>query len=218
LTSRAKTPSGTESGTLEVSDVLQEIARTRGFFVLGFTRHFFRDLKPLEQRLALYLAKKFLSQKLHRRFVEDLAQALPIEATRPDSVCTILKGTAQGLLDKHFPLLASFALEKSPRDGRWLVSFHRKARPKFDHPLPYAAARTLAPNLAFLVDQIVEATGDTKSRTWWAQCAQSLGHGGVDRALGQLRETCELRAVKNRGAMLTKIFQDLARESGVTLH
>jgi len=40
----------------------------------------------------------------------------------------------------------------------------------------------------------------------------------VDRALGQLRETCELRAVKNRGAMLTKIFQDLAREQGVTIH
>jgi len=198
--------------------VLQEIARTRGFFVLGFTRHFFRDLKPLEQRLALYLAKKFLSQKLHRRFVNDLAQALPIEAALPKSVRMILKETAQGLLDNRFPLLASFTLEKSPRGGRWLAVFQRKARPKFDHPLSRDAAKKLAPGLAFLVDRIVEATGDGKSRAWWAQCAQSLGHGGVDRALGQLRETCDLRAVKNRGAMLTKIFQDLARERGVTIH
>jgi len=133
-------------------------------------------------------------------------------------VRAILKGAAQGLLDNRFPLLASFAFEKSARDGRWLAVFQRKARPKFDHPLPHAAAKKLAPGLAFLVDRIVEATGDAKSRAWWAQCAQSLGHGAVDRALGQLRETCDLRTVKNRGAMLTKIFQDLAREGGVTIH
>jgi len=206
------------SGALEVSDVLQQVARTRGFFALGFTSQFFRDLKPLEKRLALYLAKKFLSQKLHRRFVDDLAKALPIEAAQPFHVRMILKETAHGLLDKHFPLLASFALEQSPRDSRWLAAFHRKARPKFDAPLPRAAARALAPNLAFLVDRIVEATGDAKSRAWWEQCAQTLGHGGVDRALGQLRGACETQHVKRRGALLTKIFQDLACERGVTIH
>src|SRR5262245_43989046 len=67
-------------GFIEVSPVLQEVARTRGFFSLGFASKAFHRLKPLEQRLAIYLAKMFSSQKVHRRYVEDLARALPIEA------------------------------------------------------------------------------------------------------------------------------------------
>src|SRR5262249_1316561 len=70
-------------GFIEVSAVFQQIARSRGFFSIGFPTELFYNLKPLEQRLAVYLAKKFVSQKMHRRFVDDLARALPIEATRP---------------------------------------------------------------------------------------------------------------------------------------
>ena len=65
-------------GFIEVSPVLQQVAKTRGFFSLGFGRQLFYHLKPLEQRLAVYLAKKFVSQKLHRRFVDDLAHSLPV--------------------------------------------------------------------------------------------------------------------------------------------
>src|SRR5262249_1683011 len=77
-------------GFIEASRVLQQIARARGFFCLGFSSALFRSLKPLEQRLALYLSKKFVSQAIHKRFVKDLARALPIEASRPDNVRTIL--------------------------------------------------------------------------------------------------------------------------------
>jgi hypothetical protein len=203
-------------GCIELSSVLQRIARTRGFFVLGFTSKFFHGLKPLEQRLALYLAKKFTSQKLHRRFVEDLAKALPIEATRSDHVREILKRVVNGLFEREFPLLESFSFDKS-KDGRYLAAFRRKAAPKQDISFLSTATQELAPQLAFLVDRIVEATGTDKDRAWWLRCAETLGQGGVDRALGQLRETCQLRPVRNRGAMLTKIFKDLARERGVTI-
>jgi hypothetical protein len=36
----------------------------------------------------------------------------------------------------------------------------------------------------------------------------------VDRALGQLKEACQLGEVKSKGALLTKIFKDIAREAG----
>jgi len=85
-------------------------------------------------------------------------------------------------------------------------------------PLPPSAAKELAPTVALLVDEIVNATGDEKSRRWWAQCAGTLGQDAVYHALGQLRETCQIRSVKNRGAMLTKIFHDIAGERKVTIH
>src|SRR6266852_5609259 len=61
------------------------------FFALGFESRYFCSLKPLEQRLAIYLAKKFISQKVHQRFVDDLARALPIEASRSRDNHALLK-------------------------------------------------------------------------------------------------------------------------------
>jgi hypothetical protein len=95
-------------GFIEVSPVLQEVARGRGFFPLGFASELLYRLRPLEQRLAVYLSKKFVSQQVHRRYVEDLARALPIEAGRPRDVRSILKDAAQGLLDRGLPTLRSF--------------------------------------------------------------------------------------------------------------
>ena len=139
-------------GFIEVSSVFQQIARTRGFFTLGFESSLYYDMKPLEQRLAVYLAKKFVWQKLHRRFVDDLAQALPIAAGRPVDVRVALKKAAQGLLDMKLPILEAFLVEKS-RDGRWLATFTRKAPPRQDAPVPAHAAEDLSPALAALVDQ-----------------------------------------------------------------
>ncbi len=204
-------------GFIEVSPTLQQIACSRGFFSLGFDHQFFYRLKPMEQRLAVYLAKKFMSQKMHRRFVNDLAKALPIEATRPDNVRTILKGAADGLIRQSFPLLESFAFEKA-RGGETLAVFYRKVAAKQDIRLPAYAAETLAPGLATLVDRIVETTGNSADRLWWMQCAKRLGPGAVDRALGQLKEAREMGQVRNPGGLLTKIFKDIAEESGVVLH
>ena len=179
-------PPGKESaelpfGFLEVSPILRQVARTRGFFALGFGHEFFHRLKPLEQRLALYLAKKFTSQQVHRRYVEDLAQALPLGAARVRDNLTLLKKAAQGLLDKKLPTLASFAIEPA-RNGRTLAVFHRGQVPPRRYLLPRATTAELAPAVASLVDRIVLATGNAADQRWWTQCAERLGPGGVDRA------------------------------------
>jgi hypothetical protein len=203
-------------GFIEVSPVLQEVARTRGFFALGFESRLFYAMKPLEQRLSVYLAKKFISQKLHRRYADDLARALPIEAGTDLDKRKALRRAARGLLEKGLPILESFELEKS-REGRWLAVFHRKAQPK-QEMLPPVVTEEFGPAVLFLVDRIVEATGNADDRRWWTQCAKRLGQGPVDRALGQLKEACQLGGVRSRGALLTKIFKDLASEAGITLN
>lgn len=204
-------------GFIEVSPVLQQIAKTRGFFKLGFERQQFYELKPLEQRLAIYLAKQFTSQKFHRRFVTDLARVLPVEAGRPRDVRAILKDAAQGLIEKKVRILESFTLEES-RAGEWLATFHRGTVANRPYTIPHNAAEELSPQLTLLVDRIAQAIGGDEDRIWWSQCVRRLGAGAVDRALGQLKEARHLYQVKNPGGLLTKIFKDIATEAGIVLN
>jgi len=203
-------------GFIEVSSVLQQIARTRGFFTLGFHNSFFYELKPLEQRLAIYLAKKFTSQALHQRFVDDLAKALPIDAKRSDNVRAILKNAAQGLLNKKLPILAGFSLKKSTRDGRWVAVFHRKTSPRAI-PSSSEAIQNLAAEIEPLVRRLIEASGQPEDWRWWSQCAERLGPDGIATALGQFDETSRIQHVERPGAMLTKILKDVAKTKNIAI-
>jgi hypothetical protein len=214
------TPDGLQSempfGFIEVSSVLQQIARTRGFFTLGFPAPFFYKLKPLEQRLSIYLAKKFMSQSLHQRFVDDLAKALPIDAKRPDNVRAILRNAAEGLINKQVPFLAGFELRKSTREGNWIAVFHRRCIPAVS-TYPTEEIKNLSAPINQLVQRLSEVSGQPEDWRWWKKCAEQLGPAGINSAVGQFEETCRLRRVENPGAMLTKILKDVAAEMGLTI-
>lgn len=206
-------------GELDAGEELRHIISTRGFFPLGFGREAFYRLRPLEQRLAIYLARKFRFQSLHRRHVEDLARALPIEAARPRDVRACLTRTARGLLASDVPVLRDFRLA-CPRSGRWIAEFHRAVDavavpPCRDDPRDTFGRddRQFDHHLA----RIAQATGSSRNRAWWLRCLRLLGPGPMDRALGQLREACATRSVRNRGALLTKILKDIAAEAGISL-
>ena len=204
-------------GFIEVSSILREVARTRGFFSLGFGSQLFHQLKPTEQRLAVYLAKKFVSQQQHRRFVSDLAAALPIEAAADSDARKTLKAAADGLLAKGLPILEAFRFERS-KDGRWLAAFERRAAPRQDSTTVKRTSEALSPILAAQVERIVEVVGTDDDRLWWTQCVKRLGAGAIDRALGLLKEACQARGVHNPGGLLTKLLKDIAGEAGVVLH
>lgn len=212
------TPASAEQpfGFIEVSSVLRAVAKTRGFFSLGFDRRRFYGLKPLEQRLAVYLAKQFTSQKVHRRFVRDLATLLPIEATRDRDVRRILSEAAAGLQAAEVGLLADCRFSRSAGGG-WLAEFARASRPATTYTVSRRAAETLSPMVADLVARIAEAVGSDDDRVWWARCVETLGRGAVDRGLGLLKEAKATGKVTNPGGLLTKFFKDIAAESGESL-
>lgn len=203
-------------GFIEVSPVLAEIARSRGFFALGFDHKLFHSMKPLEQRLAVYLAKKFISQQTHRKPLGQLAQALPVEAKRLTDVRVAVRDAAQGLLDKGLPSLARFRFERG-REGRWIAIFERKKAPRQDWKTARLAAEVLEPSVALYVDLIAEAVGTRDDAVWWTYCVRRLGAGAVGRALGQLKEATQASSIRNRGGLLTKIMKDIASESGLAL-
>lgn len=201
-------------GFVKVNSVLQGIAKSRGFFALGFDNKLFYTLKPLEQRLAIHLAKRFRSKEIYVRYIDDLAKALPIEATRPSDVRAILSRTTKGLLEKGLPILQSYRIEKAGRGGEWLVYFYRKNTPK---EISAIRKDSFNPDLEFLVQILIDASGEPKSKNWWLQCARSLGRDGVFRAVGQFKEKALLEDLLSRGAMLTAIIKDIARQQGVKI-
>lgn len=203
-------------GFIEINSVLQAIARSRGFFAIGFPSELFYQLKPLEQRLALYLAKRFKSEKMHIRFVDTLAKALPIEATRTADVRTTLKAASQGLLEKKLPILSSFSVEKTRR-GEWVAVFHRKEAPK-DNPPRFEPKESLPPDIDALVQKLIEASDQPEDWRWWLQCARSLGRDGIFRAVGQFEEKRRLENVHRPGALLTAIIKDIAQQMKLTIH
>jgi hypothetical protein len=207
-----------DSGFIEVSPVLGRIARDRGFFALGFDRALYRTLRPLEQRLAVYLAKKFVSQSVHRRFVDDLARALPIEATRRSDVRAILADAGEGLLRNGLPILRAARMLES-RHGRWVAEYERNGRGPARPPRPdrSASSRLAGGDVEEQVERIIVVTGKPRDRAWWARCVRRLGPHAVDRGLGQLKEACQIARVRNPAALLTKIFKDIALEAGVDL-
>lgn len=202
-------------GFVRVSNTLKEIAQTRGFFALGFDNRLFYQLKPLEQRLAVHLAKRFRSQEMYVRYVDDLAKALPIEAKRSNNVRAILSQAAKGLLEKKLPILQSFKIEKAGRGGEWLAYFYRKEAPKDTIAV---RRNSFDPDIEFLTEQLVEISGEPGSKNWWLKCARSLGRDGIFRAIGQFKETEGLVDVRSRGAMLTKILKDVAEQQEIKIH
>src|SRR5262245_9620719 len=81
--------------------------------------------QPLEQRLANYLAKKFVAQPIHRVFLTQLATALAIQTAQEYDVWRLLKGAAEALLKQKLPFLEAFRLERS-REGVWMAVFEAK--------------------------------------------------------------------------------------------
>lgn len=201
-------------GFIELSPTFRAALRARGLFRLGFDAALFHRLPPLAQRLAVYLAKMFTYQAVHRRRIEDLARLLPIEAATGPDARKVLRRAAGRLLESGLPVLAAFACEGG-RDGRWWATFRRgPVRPKVPPPLRAAPEDAFS---AAQVERIVEAVNGAKDRAWWATCVRLLGPHAADRALGQLREARTGGVVRNPGGLLTKIFKDIAAERGIEL-
>jgi len=210
-------------GFIEVSDTFAQVAQERGFFVTGFDSAFFHGLRPVEQRLALYLSKMFASQRVHRRYEDDIYGALPIEGAATNKRRQTLREAADGLLQKGFPNLARFDLERSPKTGRWLASFYRAGKVAQEAPVRAPSMERIPDQFRPLVEDIVAQTNDPGSIPMWVRAIRGLGEDSVRFALADLRaEQLQRRAgsagsIKNAGAWLTTKLMAMAKERGVLI-
>ena len=211
-------------GFVELSETFAKIAQERGFFVTGFDSEFFHRLRPVEQRLALYLSKMFVSQELHRRREADLYNALPIESGKLNRRRQTLREAAQGLMHKGYPNLAKFSFERSARTESWVATFHRRQKVEQDHPARAPTLERLPESMRALVEDIVEQTGDPDSIPMWVRAVRGLGEQPVRVALADLRAEQLQRAaggeggvIRNQGAWLTTKLMAMAQDRGITI-
>ena len=211
-------------GFIEVSDTFAQVAQERGFFVTGFDSEFFHSLRPVEQRLALYLSKMFASQKVHRRYEDDIYGALPIEAVTPGKRRQTLREAAEGLAHKGYPNLAGFSLDKSPKTGRWVATFRRRQKVEQEQPVRAPSLDSIPPDLRPLVEDIVERTKDPGSIPMWVRAIRGLGEETVRFALADLRAEQLQRGaggeggvIKNPGAWLTTKLMAMAKDRGIAI-
>ena len=211
-------------GFVELSATFAKVAQERGFFVTGFDSEFFHRLRPIEQRLALYLSKMFVSQELHRRHEAKLYDALPIEAVRVTKQRQTLREAVQGLVLKGYSNLASFSLENASRADGLVATFHRRQKIEQDQPVRPPALNRLPETERLLVEDIVAVTRDPDSIPMWARAVRGLGEPAVRYALADLRSEQRQRsaagddgAIKNAGAWLTTKLLALAEERGILI-
>ena len=86
-----------------------------------------------------------------------------------------------------------------------------------DYGIAAAAAADLAAGVLLLVDELVTFTDSPQSRRWFIHCVQRLDVDAVHFCLGQLKEACSIHDVRDRGALVTKIFEDKAKQLKKTL-
>ena len=129
----------------------------------------------------------------------------------------MLKRAAEGLIAAGVPILRTFAFETA-QDGRLLIVFYRRDRPRQDYGTPSHPAAALAPAVLLLVDEVVNFTDSPQSRPWFTHCVNTLGPETARFYFAQLREACSVHKVENRGALMTKIFEDAAARAKKSLH
>ena len=211
-------------GFVELSETFAKIAQERGFFVTGFDSEFFHRLRPIEQRLALYLSKMFVSQELHRRHEVELYDALPIEAVRVTKRRQTLREAVQGLVRKGYSNLASFSLKSAARTDGLVATFRRRHKVEQDQPVRGPTLKRLPETVRLLVEDVVAETGDPDSVPMWTRAVGGLGEEAVRYALADLRSEQRQRVasrdkdgIKNAGAWLTTKLMAMAEERGIVI-
>ena len=187
-------------GFVELSETFAKIAQERGFFVTGFDSAFFHSLRPVEQRLVLYLSKMFVSQELHRRHEAELYEALPIEAARVTKRRQTLRDAVQGIVQKGYSNLASFSLKGAARTDGMVATFRRGEKVEQDQPVRGPTLERLPETVRLLVEDVVAETGDPDSVPMWTRAVpRPGGGGGALRARGPSLGAAPAGSVRGRG-------------------
>jgi hypothetical protein len=205
---------------IKASDILYGSILKNSLFLTKFDSKFFHSLKPIEQRLVLYLSKIFRSQKLHRRELFQFASQVPLQVKEKKYIKRELKKAAEGLIKKEFMLLDSFHFEKGTEKKEFIV-FKRKGK------LPTIYSKEQKQNnippkepheIDFLVQEILDVCQDEKSTNFYKKVSRVMDRETIFRALSEVKEIRDLGEVKkSKGAIFTSLIKKYAQEQKVKL-
>ena len=208
---------------VQVSDLLWESVNKKSIFPVGIQRELFHSLKPLEQRMGLYLEKMFRSQHTHKRDIFKLAEQLPIQSKSKSKIKQILKQAAEGLIQKGYDKIEGYAFEKSADGRSENVIFYRKegrelpfGRTPVKRSKPKERAGDPIKELG-LTMEMVEALGDEENKAFYKLIAQKMPSEIIYRALSEIRQEARESGIRNKGAVFTIKIKRAAEQLGIEL-
>jgi len=202
---------------IKVSEILWDSVNKRSFFPVGIKRELFHSLKPLEQRVALYLEKVFRSQHTHRRDIFKLAEQLPIQSQTAKHIKSTLKRTCEGLIGKGYEKLAEYKFEKSADGRSENLVFHRAGNLELPFKSSLRKEKKEPIEVEDLVNQILEAMGDEESKGFYTLVAQRMPRETIYRVLSEIRLEARETGIRNKGAIFTVKIKRYAQEHGIDL-
>ena len=202
---------------IKASEILWDSVNKRSFFPVGIKRELFHSLKPLEQRVALYLEKVFRSQHTHRRDIFKLAEQLPIQSQTAKHIKSTLKRTCEGLIGKGYEKLAEYKFEKSANGRSENLVFHRAGNLELPFKSSLRKEKKEPIEVEDLVNQILEAMGDEESKGFYTLVAQRMPRETICRVLSEIRLEARESGIRNKGAIFTVKIKRYAQEQGIDL-
>lgn len=207
---------------IKASDVLYGSILKNSILIAGFDSKFFHSLKPLEQRLAIYLTKVFRSQTMHKRDLVKFADQVPIYVKQTKHIKQQIKRTCSGLMEKGFDLLESFEFEKGLHKQEFIVFRRSGALPKTfsgkEKTGQFFGKGVDQTVTGFLVEDILKVCEDNKSIDFYRKVARLMPEDTIYRALSEVKETRDLGKIKNsKGALFTNLIKKYALEQGIEI-
>jgi hypothetical protein len=219
-----ETPTGQATlpfARIKASDVLYGSVLKNSILIADFDSKFFHSLTPVEQRLALYLAKIFRSQTFHKREILEFARQIPIYAKQTKHIKERLKKACTGLLNKGFKYLDSYGFEKGADRKTEFIYFQRKGElpPLLKKQSPESQVNKKEDyEVDVLVEDILEVCQDEKSAEFYRKVAQLLPKSDIYRALSEVKEIRDLGEVKkSKGAIFTSLIKKYAKQQGINI-
>jgi len=205
---------------IKASDVLYGSIQKNSILATDFDSHFFHNLSPIEQRLAIYLSKMFRSQSVHKKELLKFAEIIPIYAKKTFHIKETVKNATQGLITKGYKLLEGVSFEKGIDGKTEMVIFRRKGKPYFKLPKNQeTTGKGKDPKeIDLYVADILAVCGDEQSKNFYKKVARVMDRSDIYRALSEVKEIRDLGQISNsRGALFTSLIKKYAREQSIEL-
>lgn len=207
---------------IKASDVLYGSILKNSILIAGFDSKFFHSLKPLEQRLAIYLTKVFRSQTMHKRDLIKFAEQVPIYVKQIKHIKQQIKRTCSGLMGKGFDLLESFEFEKGMHKQEFIVFRRRGELPKTfsgnEKTGKFFGKGVDQTMSGFIVEDILKVCEDKKSIDFYKKVAREVPESSIYRALSEVKEARDLGEIKkSKGALFTNLIKKYAHEQGIEI-
>jgi hypothetical protein len=170
-----------------VDEVFFNTVKKNSVYYIPFDKYYFRSLTPMEQKIALMLAKVFSAYKKTPRYkwtrnVFKLANQIPILSKSKKAINQQLKRVCDGLMSKNFQFLSDYRFEDDN------IIFMNKLQTTLDFSANDSEqGQKDIESIDWLTQEQLSICGDKHSERWYRLIAKQVPFEIIIRALSEAK-------------------------------